>query len=177
MAGRVVELLGLARYRRQINQTAPAPARSQQPAHRLRHPYFFLRGCLHAQAFWTRSPPIESTAGGCFVDSNRRSTPPSLNEVLSDVQEHVAQCIAHLPRRSEQLNVVAAGDHFAFPPKHPVHRSRKAHRNRHHASRQRPLRLSLHDQVKMIVLNGVMHQSEVATLTTQSEGSSHFHHE
>ena len=101
----------------------------------------------------------------------------SLFEVLSNIEKYITKRVAHLPGRSEKLNVIAACNYLAGAPEDTIHSLRKTSGNRLHASRQGILRLSLNDHVKMIMLDGILNQPKITALTPLGERLPHFHHE
>ncbi len=73
--------------------------------------------------------------------------------------------------------MIAARYHLAPAPKDPVHSLRKSRSNRLYPPRQGILSLGLDDQMKMIVLDGVLHQAKVPALTRLGKGLLHFLHQ
>ena len=131
-----------------------SPAQAEKPACRLGDSYFFPCGS-RAYGLGTSPPAVELAARGGRVDLHWRRVTSPLLEMLSNVEKYVAKRNAHLPRRREELNVIAARYHLAPAPKDPVHSLRKSRSNRLHPPRQGILSLGLDDQMKMIVLDRV----------------------
>ena len=77
------------------------------------------------------------------------------------VQEDIAERGAHLFRRLQHAHVVAIGEDRSGPIGHPVQGTRETGSDRHHAASEGAAVAGLDDQVGMISLQGVMHQSEV----------------
>ena len=101
----------------------------------------------------------------------------TLNEVFPHVQQDVVERVADLPGGAEEPSVISPGDDLSTSPEHPIHCPGETCRDRHHAACQSVLRLRLHDQMEMILLNGVFDQAEVPTLTSLAKGSSQFQYE
>ena len=97
----------------------------------------------------------------------------SLNEVLANVEKHVAKGVAYLGGRSEKLKVESPRDHPPTSLEDPIDRPCESRRDRLHAARQRIRGLGLDDEMKMIILNRIFYESEVPALTRLRKGSSH----
>ena len=93
-----------------------------------------------------------------------RSAPAALPVVLARVQEHVRQRPPHLRRRALQHVVEAVGQNTPPAAEHPVHAARETRRQALHAVRQTLRSRRLDQEVRMVVLNRVVHHPEPGTL-------------
>ena len=176
MPGVLRKRAALARNRGRVDETVSAPAQVEKPACRPGDANLFLDRS-RAQSLRSSAPAVELAARGGRVDLHWREVTLLLLEILSYVEKYVAKRIAHLSRRREELYVIAARNHLAPATKSPVHCLRKTRSNRLHSPGQGILRIGLNDQMKMIVLDGVLHQPKVPALTRLGKTPTHFPHQ
>ena len=94
------------------------------------------------------------------VQNHGRNPPPTLPVVLADVQKNVRQGPAHLGRRPLRHLVVALLQHRAPPPEHPIRAPREARAEALHAVRQTLPAARLHEEVRVVILDRVVHHLE-----------------
>ena len=145
------------------NQPVSSPAHAQQPT---------TRGCDWWRPFGTRArallPAIEPRARRRCVHavpqlaSQRRS-------VSSGVQQDVGNRSADFEGRLQHSHVVSIGQDRAAAPEDPMHGTRQARSDRLHASAQGSGVVSLDDQVRVIALQRVVDEPEVAPVAGDRE--------
>jgi hypothetical protein len=89
--------------------------------------------------------------------------------MAAGILHHVAQRVAHLPRRPQDLLVVALGQDLAAPAQRAVDRAGEADVERLHAARQRLRASRLADQVHVGALDGELTDAEVLPLAAAGE--------
>ena len=91
------------------------------------------------------------------------------------IQQHVGDRIAHLPRAGEHLVVIPVGQHLpgAPAPDRPVDREREQPRQPLHPAPERRDAVGLDDQVRVIVLDRVVHEPEVRSRARAPERPLH----
>jgi hypothetical protein len=73
--------------------------------------------------------------------------------------------------------VIALGEHLSGTPEGPVHRAREPGRERLHPAPARILVVGLDEEVRVIVLDRVVHEPEVPRFTRIAERSLELAHE
>ena len=106
-----------------------------------------------------------------------RKRATGLRRVSPCVQEHVGECVTHLARRAEHLQVIPIGQNWPGAPKDPVHRARETRANRLHPSPEGTFIVCFHDQVGVVSLYRVMDEPKVAPFAALSKGSLELSHE
>jgi len=82
--------------------------------------------------------------------------------VLSAVHQYTHERVAHRPRAAQRAGVVPVGPEGSAPAERAVHRPRYADGEASDAAAERAAVVCFDDQVKMIILNAVVQDAEVA---------------
>ena len=168
LAGALARCAGLdAGDFRRMNQPVSPPPQAQQPT---------ARGCNRGRPFDARPggllgaglPAIEPRPRRRGVDAAPQLATPRCG-VSSGVQQNVCNRPADLERRLQHAHVVSIRQDRAAAPEDPMHRTRQARTDRLHASAQGSRVVSLDDQVRVIALERVVHQPEVAPVAALRE--------
>ena len=109
-------------------------------------------------------PPVEPQPRTRPVQHHRRHPTTPLPKVLACVQQHVRHRPTHLRRRTFHRMVEAIRQHPSHAPEHPVHAPCKACSQALHAVRKTHLALRLDQEVRVVVLDRVMHHPEPVPL-------------
>jgi hypothetical protein len=75
----------------------------------------------------------------------------------------------HLAWGSQRAGVIAFGEHRARTPCNAIHRARQAGADRLHAATERVPIVRLHEQVRMIALQRVVHQAKAGSYAATTE--------
>jgi hypothetical protein len=125
-------------------------------------------------------PPAVEPAGGARGIEPHGLTAgdlPPLREMAPRVQQHVGERAPHLARGAEAAVVIAAVEHRAAPLRRAVQRAREPCRDALHPARERVLAVRLDDQVRVVALERVVVDAEVAALGGLGEGAAELAHE
>ncbi len=152
----------------------PPPADAQQPRARPGHLGGGLRRDGPSREGPSREgppPAVEPARGARSVEmrSGGACDLAALREVTARVEQDVSQRAANLSGSTQQPVVIAAVEHGAALTGDPVDRSREACGDALHAAREGVLALRLDDQVRVIVLERVVHDAEVPPLARLGE--------
>lgn len=127
-------------------------------------------------------PAVEPSGGARRIRSRRhplrRRTPDALCQVLPRVEQHVGDRVSHLPRSPESAQVVAVGKDASGEGQGAARCERKPRRERHHAAGERASPVGFDDEVRVIRLDGIVHDAEVVapqTLERVFEGAHEAH--
>ena len=129
-----------------------------------------LDGDLHAAsecvlARGAVAPAVEPASRGGGVDA------AEYGSVLPRIEEDVADRVSHLPWGSQDDRVKAPDEHRAFASEDSVHCAGEAGPNALHARRQCLPPRRLDDEVRVVALDGVVDETEAATLAGAREAS------
>ncbi len=83
----------------------------------------------------------------------------------------------HFARRRQQPMMVAIGKHAPFASRDPIHRPRQPRTDRFHAAAERDGILRLDDQVCVIPLQRVVHESKAGSYATVGKRPFDFSHD
>jgi hypothetical protein len=111
--------------------------------------------------WWWPTPTVEPKGGGVRVEVTSRA-------MLRPVLQHVEQGGAGFARGLELVRVVPVREDGPAVTQRTMSRSSHPNRQPLHPPRESPLVLSLDDQVKMIGLNGEVHNAEVVLLALRN---------
>ena len=143
------------------------PAGAHQPRVRLRNGWFFWTGFRMESSI----PSGKESARRCRIDGCRRRTASDLREMSPSVQKHVGQCVSHLARRAEDVEVVAVREHAAAKAEHSIHAAGYTRRDGLHPTCEVVLARRLHEGMNVIVLDRVVNQSEAPAVARRSEAA------
>ena len=87
------------------------------------------------------------------------------------IHQHVRERVPHLPRRAQDVEVKAIGEHGPAPLEHSVHGSREARSDRFHSRSEMALARRFDNGVEMVVLNRIVNQSEALAVARLSEAA------
>jgi len=108
-----------------------------------------------------RPPAVEHRTRREAIHVLRIRQRAALRGVAAVVEEHVRERVADLPRRPQDVGVVAVGQHGSAPAHHPVEAKGDAARERLRAARERPHVVRLGDEVQVVTLDGEVDGAEV----------------
>src|SRR5882762_10079660 len=123
---------------------------------------------IHQSGSATRRPASETGRGAERVHAGGRRL-SFAGRVHLPVLERVPYRVGGLPRRSEQLRVVAVGKHRALPVHDLVERARHPDLEPLHRPAQRLRVGSLDDEVRVVALHREVHQAEPEPLAAALE--------
>src|SRR5262249_13552874 len=109
------------------------PADAEQPGARRCDAGWFAR----TERLEPVAPTVEPLARRGCVEADRRRGAGPLCPVLPRVEQHIAQRIAHLARRAQRADVVAAQYNRAAASEDPMDSARKARADRFHRRPER----------------------------------------
>jgi hypothetical protein len=89
--------------------------------------------------------------------------------MLAQIVEDVRQRVSRLPRRSDHLLVIAICEYAAAPPEDSIEGSCEPRRDRHHSLRHRTCIARLHQQVRVVLLQRVVHQPKASAIAACTE--------
>ena len=101
----------------------------------------------------------------------------ALRRMPARIEQHVGERVPHLLRRLQHAQVIALEEHRPGAPERPVHRAREPRRKRHHPAPERLPIVGLDDQMRVIVLDRVVDEPEVAALAGLAERRLHLAHD
>ena len=149
------------RYLRGIDQPTPAPAHAEEPGAGRRHGWRSAPCPRSGRG----APAVEPATRRTRVDARGRvEPPPELCRVPSRVQEHVRKSVPHLAGRSKNVEVIAIDEHRTTKTEDPVHGAREARSDGLHPRCEVLAARRLHDQMRVIGLDRVVHDSEAPAL-------------
>jgi hypothetical protein len=116
-------------------------------------------------------PSVEPATGGGRIDASRARirSPAELRDVPACVEQYVGDGAAHLGRGSQHAHVVPIYQHGTSTPEGAIHSSCQTRAKSLHTAPQRRRSVCLDDQVRVIGLQRIVHESEPASLTCSCE--------
>ena len=155
-----------------VDEPPPAPADAEQPGPRRCDGRWIVGGGRAPE------PPREPPARRCGIDpGNRGRAAALLGKMAARIQQYIGDRVPDLARSPQHVDVAAITEHAAGASKHAVHAARKARGDRLEPAREVPRATRLDDQVHVVALDRIMHETKSFPLARLAPASLQLGHQ